>query len=218
MSAIVPTKPASITAKDRAQFVSSRLQEISKSMAEYFIETGQLLKEYKDNGYYKEEGYDSFDQAIEQMHQDGKLDFGSRNARNLIGVVEMALDNGLKPADLEGISISKLRELATLPKEAQKKMLPTAAETPVAEIQAEAKKIRHKARGHDVDPLDYITLPTTATGKTAFNTAIATARRINSIADNVPDHAVLIDVILAEWMSGQETEAESIEAEITARM
>jgi delta-aminolevulinic acid dehydratase/porphobilinogen synthase len=211
MSAIVSTKPASITAKDRAQFVSSRLQEISKSMAEYFIETGQLLKEYKDNGYYKEEGYDSFDQAIEQMHQDGKLDFGSRNARNLIGVVEMALDNGLKPADLEGISISKLRELATLPKEAQKK-------TPVAEIQAEAKKIRHKARGHDVDPLDYITLPTTATGKTAFNTAIATARRINSIADNVPDHAVLIDVILAEWMSGQETEAESIEAEITARM
>lgn len=219
MSAIIKKGHTTVSSKDRAKFVSKRLQELSKSMAEQYIETGMLLKEYKDNAYYKEDGYESFDEAIEAMHDEGKLDFGARNARNLVSIVEMAGANGMKPEELEGISISKLREIASLPASEQKKMLPQAKEMSVADVQQQAKQIRHKARGHDVDPYDPIILKdATATMKTAFNQAIAEARRIFGIPDEVSDTVVLVDHILADWLAGApQAEAEAIEAEITRR-
>ena len=219
MSAIIKKGQSAVSSKDRAKFVSSRLQELSKSMAEQYIETGLLLKEYKENGYFKEDGYESFNEAIDAMQNQGKLEFGSRAARNLIDVVNMAAAQGMKPEQLEGIPISSLREIASLPAAEQKKMLPEAKNMSVAEVQEQAKKIRHKARGHDVDPYDPIIMKdATASMKTAFNAHIAEARRIYGIPDEVSDTVVLIDHILAEWAAGApQSEAEAIEAEITKR-
>jgi hypothetical protein len=227
MSGIVKKGNTSLDAKDRPDFIKRRLAELTKSMAEQFIETGVLLKEYKDNAYYKEHGYESFDEAIEGMQSNGELDFGSRNARNMIAVAEMVSNAGIAAGDLKDISVSKLREIATLPASEQKKMLPQAKDMSVADVQQKAKEIRHKAKGHDVDPYDPIIFKdATATAKTALNETIAMARRHAQLPDNVPDFVVLVDVICAEYVSGlgasvgpdDDADTFDIEAAIDARM
>jgi delta-aminolevulinic acid dehydratase/porphobilinogen synthase len=213
------------SAADRAQFVSKRLREISSSMAQDFIECGILLREYKENSYFKEEGYESFDEAINDKYTKGEIEFQSRNARNAIAVADMLAANGMKPEDVKKIAPSKLREIASLPPNEQKKMLPKAEEMTVGEIQEKAKAIRHKAKGLDVDPYDPIILrDATATAKTAFNANIAMARRVYNIPEEVPDFVVLVDHIMAEWASGQndivsgDDDVIDLEAEIDARV
>ena len=203
---------------ERAKFVIGRLVELSKNAAEVMLESGLLLKEYRDNAYYKEDGYESFDAAIDAMHEKGMFEYKSRNARNLISIVEMAQQHKLSGDTLDGIGISKLREIASLPPADQKAMLepdkktgePKAKKMSVADVQKEAKVKRAKAKGHDVDPLDAITFMTTATQKTFINTCIEAARRIYGLPDTVTPTGVLVDAILAEWhssLSPEEVEA-----------
>lgn len=195
---------------ERAKFVKGRLVELAKNAAEVLLETGLLLKEYRDNGYFKEDGYENFDTAIDAMHEKGLFEYKSRNARNMISIVEMAQQHQITGETLDGIGISKLREIASLPPKDQKAMLspdpktgePKVKGMSVADVQQKAKKARAKAKGHDVDPVDAITFMTTATQKTFINTCIEAARRIHGIPDNVPPSAVLVDHILADWHSG----------------
>jgi hypothetical protein len=208
------------SAKDRATFVSKRLSELSSELHQGFIEIGQLLVEYQENALYKEEGYPSFNEAIDAKQSKGELDFGSRNARNAIAVAKMITANNLTPAQVKDIPPSILREIATLHPEQQKKMLPEAKNMTTAEVQQQAKEIRHKNKGLDVDPYDPIILrDATATAKVAFNTHIATARRVYQIPENVPDYVVLVDHILPEWEQGVSAPPDiDIEAEIDNRL
>ena len=68
-------------ADDRANFVKNRLLEINRQASNIVIENGQLLREYKENAYHKEDGFKSFDEAIQAYHDSGLLDYGPRQAR-----------------------------------------------------------------------------------------------------------------------------------------
>lgn len=188
----------------RAVEVRQRLAAINSQHNDLVLENGLLLKEYKDNGYYKEEGFQSFDEAIDALHERGVLDYGARNARHFIAIIEMVQALGVEAADVRQIGVSKLREIASLKSEAaQRKMLEDAKTKTVGEIQREAKALRDKAAGRETDPLDPVTLMMTVTQKQFYKTAIDQARRDYGVDEKVPDVAVLVDMILADWYSGQ---------------
>jgi hypothetical protein len=187
----------------RAVQVRERLAAINAQHNDLVLENGTLLKEYKDNAYFKEDGFPSFDEAIDTLHERGVLDYGSRNARHFIAIVEMVSNLGITGADIKKLGVSKLREVASLKSpEAQRALLESAKTKTVGEIQREAKDLRDKAAGRDVDPLNPITLMLTDTQKTFLRECIAQARVEYSVNDNVPEAAVLIDMILADWYAG----------------
>jgi hypothetical protein len=197
----------------RAKAVRERIVAISKQVSEAYIENGLLLREYKENGYYKEDGYDSFDEAIQGLHDAGQIDYGPRNARNFIKVVEMIDQHGLDAKKVGEIPISKLREIATVQdQKQQQKLLEAANDMTVAEVQAKTRAIRNKA--DETDPLHPITLMTTQSQREVFERCLKAARRVWSVNEDVPDAAVLIDHLLSDWELGLPAiEAEAIEAE-----
>jgi hypothetical protein len=187
----------------RAVEVRERLTAINSQHNDLVLENGILLREYKANGYFKADGFASFDEAIDTLHERGQLDYGARNARHFIAIVDMVDKLAIDTADIKKIGVSKLREIASIKSEAaQRKLLEEAKTKTVGEIQKEAKGIRDKAAGRDVDPLDPVTLLMTGTQKQMYKTCIAQARVEYAVEDNVPDVAVLIDMILADWYSG----------------
>lgn len=212
------TTAVAVNSKDRAKFIITRLKDLTKELQQGFIETGQLLKEFMDNALYKEQGYKSFNEAIDGMQAKGELDFGARNARNMINVATMVSSAQLSAKDLQAIPVSSLREIATLPPKEQQKLLPNAKDMSVAEIQEKCKAIRHKVKGHDVDPYDPIIFKdATATAKTALNEAIARARQLHRLPETMPDFAVLVDVIVAEWSASSEACSYDIDGEVVSR-
>lgn len=187
----------------RAVVVRQRLAAINAQHNDLVLENGTLLQEYKVNGYFKADGFKSFDEAIDALHERGVLDYGARNARHFIAIAEMVQNLGLDTDEVRKVGVSKLREIASLKSEAaQRKMLEEANNKTVGEVQREAKQLRDQAAGRDTDPLDPVTLMMTQTQKTFFKTAIDQARVEYSVEENVPDVAVLVDMILAEWYSG----------------
>lgn len=203
MEAIVPQNVTVVDSNDRALFVRNRIIEISHHAGNLVIEAGLLLREYKTNAYYKEDGFDTFDEAIDSLHSAGKIDYGPRNARNLINVVDMFDKLGVTDADKQSLGISKLREIATIKGEdQQRKLLEEAKELPVAEVQKRAKQIRDKAAGRDTDPTEPIIVRGASASLNAFYQECIKAARVEySLDENVPEAAVL-EAILAEWHSG----------------
>lgn len=192
-----------IAVKGRAVQVRERLAAINAQHNDLVLENGLLLKEYKENAYFKEEGFKSFDEAIDTMHERGVLDYGARNARHFIAIVEMVQDLGLEAADVKQLGVSKLREIASIKdKDQQRQLLEEAKTKSVGEVQRRAKQLRDKAAGRDTDPLDPMTLMMTETQKAFFRECIAAARIEYGINDTVPEVAVLVDYVLAEWFSG----------------
>lgn len=186
----------------RAVEVRQRLTAINAQHNDLVMENGLLLLEYKENGYYKEDGYASFDDAIDTMHERGELDYGARNARYFIAIVVMVQKLGVDTNDVRKIGVSKLREIASLKSEAaQRQMLEEAKTKTVGEIQREAKQLRDKAAGRDTDPLDPITLMMTQTQKSFYKECLSRARKGYAVNEDVPDVAVLVDMILADWYS-----------------
>lgn len=184
----------------RAQFVRDRIVTLHKAASEIVLETGVLLQEYKSQGYFLEQGYDSFDSAIEDWQSKGLVDFGPRNARNFIAIVNMVQARGLKVDDVKEMPVSKLREIASIPiAEEQARLLEAAKTMTTAEVQREAKQLRDKAHGRESDPLHPITLMTTESGREHFRNCIKTARTVYALSDDMPETAVLIDHILADW-------------------
>jgi hypothetical protein len=201
---------------NRAAYVKDRLIQINKHAASIIIESGTLLREYKANGYAKEDGFSSFDEAIEAYHSSGLLDYGARQARYLISVVDM-VDNLSIPAEkVEQIGVSKLREIAGVPGEGDKKALLDKADSmSVAEVQKEAKKLRDKALGRESDPLIVTVLKTTESQQKMFNECISEARRIYALPEEMSEASILVDVILTAWFNVRELlEAEQVEASL----
>lgn len=205
-----------VPADDRATYVKSRLVEINTAAGGMIYENGQLLREYKDNAYYKEDGFESFDAAIDAMQNAGTLDYGPRQARNFILIIVMFEALKLDKGDIARIGISKLRELATLKSgKDQAALLEAAPDMSVAEVQAAARKIRDVALGRDTDPLDPVKLMLTASQKEMYTECLTEARRIYALPETLPDAVVLTDSILAEWhTSRDEYEAREVEASL----
>jgi hypothetical protein len=188
----------------RGKDIKAKLVEFGRRAADLILQNGLLLREYRSGGYFTEDGHKSFDDAIEAMKDSGQLDYGARQARHFIAIVDMVEALNIGPAEVGKIGMSKLREIASLkdPKD-QLALLGKADQVSVGDIQREAKAIRDKAAGRDTDPLDPITLLMTETQKTFYTECIEHGRLLSGLdKDKVPDVAVLVDVILADWMSG----------------
>jgi len=193
-------------AASRAIAVKERLVGIGREVSSWAIENGLLLKEARDNGYHREWGYTSFDAAIEGLQNAGQLDYGPRNARNFILVVEMIQRQGLDPEKTAQIPISKLREVASLksPKD-QLALLELCGSGNVADVQREAKRLRALANGEDVDPFSPYTIYCTETMKGFIKECLEKARELYTLDATVPDAAVLVDAILPEWFNTAHT-------------
>jgi hypothetical protein len=186
-----------ISATARAEYVKTRLVELNKQASETILQTGLLLKEYRNERYFASDGFESFDQALEAWHNSGLLSFGARQARNLIAVTEMAEKMSLKGEDIERIGISRLREIATVKSvDDQRRLLDSAEDMSVTEVAKEAKRLRDKAAGREHDPLDPVTILLTTTQKQFYLECIETARQVFALEENVPPAAVLVDTIL----------------------
>jgi hypothetical protein len=193
-------------AASRAIAVKERLVGIGREVSSWAIENGLLLKEARDNGYHREWGYQSFDAAIAALQDAGQLDYGPRNARNFILVVEMIQKQGLDQNITAQIPISKLREVASLknPKD-QLALLALCSTGNVAEVQREAKRLRALANGDDVDPFSPYTIYCTDTMKGFIKECLEKARDRYTLDVTVPDAAVLVDAILPEWFNTVDT-------------
>ncbi len=189
--------------QNRAVEVRERLAAINRQHNDLVLENGLLLREYKTNAYFKEDGFVTFDEAIDALQQRGELDYGARNARHFIAIVDMVDRLHLTPQEVKDIGVSKLREIAALKSEAAQRNLLEAARTQtVGEIQKEAKRLRDKAAGRDEDPLNPVTLMMTDTQRQFYKVCILRGRKEAGVEDNTPEAAILVDVILAEWFSG----------------
>src|SRR5512140_276709 len=91
---------------ERASYVQNRLLEINREVADKYLENGLLLKEIRDNAYYREWGFSSFDLAIETMRGRGQLDYGKRSAWYFIAVVEMIERLGLPADSVQSLGIT----------------------------------------------------------------------------------------------------------------
>ena len=186
----------------RASYVRDRLVAINKSASDIVIENAYLLKEVKDNGLWRTWGYQSFDAAIDDMQAKGMVDYGPRQARNFVAIANMVSERGYTLEQVKEIPISKLREIATIPiADEQKALLDEAPKLTTAEVQKKAKAIRDKAHGREGDPLHPITILVTETGRQMYKDCIQTAREVYSLSDDMPETAVLIDHILADWFT-----------------
>jgi hypothetical protein len=184
--------------------LKNKILSLGKQAADLILTSGCLLREYMSGGYYKEDGHKSFNDAIEAWKAQGLIDYGARQARHLIDVVSMVEALSISPEEINKLGISKLREIASL-KDPQQQlaMLGAADQKSFADIQAEAKQLRDKAAGRDSDPLDPITLLMSATQKQFYKACIERGRKLSGLTeDKMPDVAILVDVILADWMSG----------------
>jgi hypothetical protein len=193
-----------VLVNDRALFVKNRIIQINQTAGDLILETGQLLLEYKTNRYWAEDGHDSFDAAIDALQDRGQISFGSRNARNLMAVFEMVSKLGDGAEAAKELGMSKLREIASLRNDGDRqKLLAAAKDMTVEEVQKAAKGARDKAAGRDVDPTDPIIIRhATATQRKFYEECIAVARKEYSLNDDVPEAAVLVDCLLADWRSG----------------
>lgn len=188
----------------RSQYVKTRLLEINKQASNIIIENGLLLREYLTKNYWQDDGFGSFEQAIKSLQDSGQLDYGVRNARNFIAIVDMVDKLGLDPTLVDELGISKLREIAGLsqmPGE-QRRLLDAAGEMSVAEVQTEAKRLRGKASGQDLDPLVAVPFKISETQRGFLMDCLRTAREIYAIESVVPDAVVLVDLILPDWFAG----------------
>lgn len=214
----VPSAIEALTVKatdgDRSSWVKSRIITIARSTASNYIENGLLLKEILDHEYFKAWDYNSFDDCITCLQEAGHVDYGSRNARNFIAVVEMVEKQGIPMDDAAKIPISKLREIASItdPK-AQQKLLAASNDMDVSEVQKEAKRLRDKAKGIDTDPYSTLSLRMTETQRGFFMDCLSKAREHYGVTKDTQDAVVLVDMILPEWFGGL-MEHEAIEAEV----
>jgi hypothetical protein len=193
--AIIEVGPA-----NRGPQIKAKLAEYGQQAADLILQNGLLLREYQSGGYYKEDGHKNFDEAIEAMKNAGLLDYGARQARHFIAI-------NIGAEEVKRLGMSKLREIASVKDtKDQLALLGSASQRSVAEIQKEAKQLRDKAAGRDTDPLDPVTLMMTETQKEFYAECIERGRLISGLdPGKVPDVVVLVDVILADWLSGAPT-------------
>lgn len=191
-----------VASADRGASIRAKLIANSGQAQDLILSTGLLLREYKGGAYFREDGHKTFDEAIEALKEQGQLDYGARTARHMIAVVDMVEVLNISADEVKRLGISKLREIATLKDSKQQlALLGEAGQKSVGEVQRAAKALRDKAAGRDVDPLDPVTLLMTETQKGFYKECIEKARMIAGLSDDVPEAAVLVDVILADWNS-----------------
>lgn len=191
-----------VSSPERATYVRTTLKDLNKRAGELILENGLLLREMKANGYWKEWGFQSFDACIAQMQVNGELDYGPRQARNFIAIIEMVDTLGIDGATVDELSISKLREIASLPTpDAQRRLLERAKTLDVASVQAEAKQARDKAHGRDTDPLKPFVLHTSETQRQFIHECMTRAREVYGLDDDISETAILVDCILPEWFT-----------------
>jgi hypothetical protein len=193
-----------VAAPNRAAILKTKILELGRRAADLILTNGMLLREYMSGGYYKEDNFKSFNDAIESWKTQGLIDYGARQARHFIDITNMVESLNIGAEEVNRLGISKLREIASL-KDPQQQlaMLGGADQKSFADIQAEAKQLRDKASGREGDPLDPITLLMSVTQKQFYKDCIERGRKLSGLTeDKVPDVAILVDVILADWISG----------------
>ena len=184
----------------RADYVRARLVAISRTAAEMVMEVSILLREVKENAYWAEYGFPSFDAFILDLREQGQLEFGPRQARHLLQVADMFTQNGITAEQVGDLGISKLKEIASIPMaDEQRKLLEAAKGMTTFEVQQAAKVARDKAYGRESDPLAPWTFMTTDSQRTFLKDCLALGRKLYAIEDTVSDVTVLVDYMLAEW-------------------
>jgi hypothetical protein len=195
----------------RATFIRERLSQISKTVGEAVLENSLLLRELKNNAYYREYGFKVFDDFIADLQDRGEIDYGPRQARNFLSIAEMLESKLLTEGELDQLGISKVREIASLPggPEAKRALLDMAHDMSVSQVQAAAKEQRDKVLGRDTDRLHPVTLMFSETQRTFYKECIGIARQLSGTSDEASEAGVLVDVLMADWRSGlPEHEAE----------
>lgn len=204
MSSLAHAPVVEVSAPRRGEHIRQELARLSKELSQFIMTTGALLREYKGGGYFKEDGYDSFDEAIEAFKQQGLLDYGARQARNLIAIIDLVDAVMLSAEDVNKLGISKLKEIASVRDlTEQRRLLEEAKDKPYDEVKREAKRLRDKAAGRETDPWEgRVELLMTQSQMTLYKHCIRAARLMAGMSDDVPEAVVLCDVILADFSSG----------------
>src|SRR5688500_15498532 len=122
---------------DRAQYVRDRISAINRTVTESVYENAMLLQELKENAFYREYGYGSFDEGIRAMQDRGEIDYGPKQARNFLRIAATAALLGMSDGDIAALGMSKMRAIAGAPGDVnlKREMVEQAREMTVAEVE-----------------------------------------------------------------------------------
>lgn len=111
---------------DKATETLTEFDQVKKSLQVHFLHLGRLLREIKDNLYYKVRGYDNFKHFVE-----AELDFGWRRAFYLAQLVEKLETLGLLQVAMEsGHGVTSLQTILCLDDKAEVERLLAAPASP----------------------------------------------------------------------------------------
>lgn len=90
----------------KAEELDNKVGEMKNSIFDTYFDMGLALKEIRDEGLYKELGYESLEKYVEDRHR-----FKYRKAAYLISIVENCQLAGIEKEDIRGVEWSKMKEI-----------------------------------------------------------------------------------------------------------
>ena len=128
--------PAGVDRK-KAIVLDGKVEDMKNVVFDTYFDLGIVLKEIRDEGLYREFGYEDLEEYSQKRHG-----FKYRKAAYLIAIVENCEKVGLSKKDVRGIEWSKMACLPQLTDENRGEWLSKAKEMTVEELKKEAREER----------------------------------------------------------------------------
>lgn len=125
----------------RPQEIKQRLEQIKTSLVQNCLELGRLLNEIQEDFIYRDWGYETF---TEWLEQGSDLGVSHRESRYFQSIARRAAELQIPDDQLEKVKLSKLKEVMAfdVPAEHVKGLLEAAQSAPLAEVKEQVKKAR----------------------------------------------------------------------------
>lgn len=178
--------------KERAIALDEKVEDLKNAIFDSYFDLGLVLKELRDEGLYREFGYDDLEDYAQQRHG-----FKYRKAAYLIAIVENCEKASLQKEDVRGIEWSKMACLPQLTDKNRKKWLKKANKMTVEELKNEVKKDRG---GTESEEKIFISFSLSASQKEVVDRALDLAAKLTD--SNVKSYH--LEVLAMEFLGTYE--------------
>lgn len=200
--------------QSRAHEVRTRLLGIQQNIESGFLDMCDLLLEAQEGAYHTVFGFARFGDWITKS---SGLDVSERQALYYVNIGKKARKLGIRRDQLEGVKISKLKEIFALdPGEhgpEMRKLLSAAGESTLEEVKEQVGKLRAKSGG--TEEFKYVTLKLDPLVKEMLDEAVDLAR--DEIGDKVidgeivePSFSLAVEYIAADFIQGKDARQERV--------
>jgi len=156
--------------RQRAEQLDDEVREMKNSIFDVYFDMGAVLKQIRDEGLYKELGFENLEEYTQKRHG-----FRYRKAAYLIAIVENCEKAGISKEDVRGIEWTKMKELPELTDENRQEWLMKAKELSVEELRKAVKESRGET---DYEEKIYMGFSLSPSQKEIVDRALETAARL----------------------------------------